>query len=113
MVANLLTNVKEALSGFPVADIHGWTDSLVVLRWLRGGGQYKQFVDNRVRKILAKSEIKWRHVPSEDNPADLASRGGDVQQKELWWNGSEWMGNPKDWPLDIASSPSAGSRAEQ
>ena len=27
--------------------------------------QYKQFVDNRVRKIQAKLEIKWRHVPSE------------------------------------------------
>ena len=70
------------LNGFPVTDMCGWTDSLVVLHWIRGGGQYKQFVENRVRKIQAKPEIKWRHVPTEENPADLASRGGDVQHNE-------------------------------
>jgi hypothetical protein len=82
MVTNFLTNVKEALNGFPVTDICGWTDSLVVLHWIRGRGQYKQFVENRVRKIQAKPEIRWRHVPTEENPADLSSRGGDVQHKE-------------------------------
>ena len=51
----------------------------MVLHWIRGGGQYKQFVENRVRKIQAKPEINLRHVPTEENPADLASRGGDVQ----------------------------------
>ena len=51
-------------------------------------------------------------MPSEDNPADLASRGGDVQQKELLWNGLEWMGNPKDWPPVIASSPFTESQEE-
>ena len=112
MVTNLLTNVKEALNGFPVTDICGWTDSLVVLHWIRGGGQYKQFVENRVRKIQAKPEIKWRHVPTEENPADLASRGGDVQHKELWWNGPEWMANPENWPQDIVSQSSAESQAE-
>jgi hypothetical protein len=39
MVTNLLTNVKDALNVFPVTDICGWTDSLVVLHWIRGGGQ--------------------------------------------------------------------------
>ena len=112
MVTNLLTNVKEALNGFPVTDTCGWTDSLVVLHWIRGGGQYKQFVENRVRKIQAKPEIRWRHVPTEENPADLASRGGDVQHKELWWSGPEWMANPENWPQDIVSQSSAESQAE-
>ena len=112
MVSNLLTNVKEALNGFPVTDICGWTDSLVVLHWIRGGGQYKQFVENRVRKIQAKPEIRWRHLPTGENPADLASRGGDVQHKELWWNGPEWMANPENWPQDIVSQSSAESQAE-
>jgi hypothetical protein len=84
----------------------------VVLHWIRGGGQYKQFVENRVRKIQAKPEINLRHVPTEENPADLASRGGDVQHKELWWNGPEWMANPENRPQDIVSQSSAESQAK-
>ena len=101
MVTNVLANVKDALKGFPVVGLHGWIDSTVVLLWIKGGGQYKQFVENRVRKIQAKSEITWRHVPTEMNPADLASRGGSVEHRELWWNGPEWMANPEHWPQDI------------
>ena len=112
MVANLLTNVKDALSGFPVMSLHGWTDSLVVLHWIKGGGRYKQFVENRVKRIQAKSDIEWRHVRTDENPADLASRGGDVQRKELWWSGPEWMASPEDWPEDIVSQASAESQAE-
>ena len=48
MVANLLVNVRVALEGFPVANLNGWLDSSVALFWISGGGQYKQFVDNRV-----------------------------------------------------------------
>ena len=33
---------------------------------------------NRVRKIREHSDVVWRHVPTQDNPADLASRGGLV-----------------------------------
>ena len=112
MVTNVLANVKDALKGFPVVGLHGWIDSTVVLLWIKGGGQYKQFVENRVRKIQAKSEITWRHVPTEMNPADLASRGGSVEHRELWWNGPEWMANPEHWPQDIVSQPSAESKAE-
>ena len=91
-----------------VMSLHGWTDSLVVLHWIKGGGRYKQFVENRVKRIQAKSE----RIQSHENPADLASRGGDVQRKELWWSGPEWMANPEDWPEDIVSQASAESQAE-
>ncbi|CAB4030269.1 Hypothetical predicted protein [Paramuricea clavata] len=33
-------------------------------------------------------EIEWRYVPTHDNPADLASRGGTVTTP-LWWTGPE------------------------
>ena len=46
-----------------------------------------------MRKIQEK-EINWRHVPTEKNPADVGSRGGDVgrltafdellEKHELW-----------------------------
>ena len=65
-----------------------------------------------VGTIQAKPEIKWRHILTEEILADLASRGGDVQHKELWWNGPERMAKPENWPQDIVSQSSAESQAE-
>ena len=80
MAANLVHNVKKALEGFPVNRVVGWLDSSVALHWIRGNGEYKQFVGNRVRKIQEKSYIEWRHVGTHENPADIASRGGNLDQ---------------------------------
>lgn len=79
MAVNLITNVRDALKVFPVGKLHCWLDSTVALHWIRGGGDYKQFVSNRVGKIQQHSDVKWRHVASQENPADLGSRGGSVQ----------------------------------
>ena len=51
MATNLVDNVKEALQGFPIRSVYGWLDSSVALHWIKGGGNYKQFVGNRVSKI--------------------------------------------------------------
>ena len=90
MAANLVHNVKKALEGFPVNRVVGWLDSSVALYWIRGNGEYKQFVGNRVRKIQEKSYIEWRHVGTHANPADIASRGGNLDQSSnLWWIGPD------------------------
>ena len=105
MTVNLLTNVREALVGFPVSSLTGWLDSSVALYWINGAGDYKQFVGNRVRKIREHDDVEWRHVPTRDNPADLASRGGPVlQENSLWWNGSEWLGDPVRWPPQLVTA---------
>ena len=98
MVTNLLANVKVALDGLPVTELNGWLDSTVALFWINGGGQYKQFVENRVQKIRAQPELTWRHVPTQENPTDLASRGGDVEFSEVWWKGPEWVADCEHWP---------------
>ena len=86
MATNLVRNVKEALTGFPVQNVYGWLDSTVALHWICGGGDYKQFVHNPVQKIKSKEYITWRHVGPQGNPADLGSRGGVVtEDNELWW----------------------------
>ena len=112
MVTNLLANVKVALDGLPVTELNGWLDSTVALFWINGGGQYKQFVENRVQKIHSQPEITWRHVPTQENPADLASRGGDVEFSEVWWKGPEWVADRERWPPQQAIQPSAVSTAE-
>jgi hypothetical protein len=87
MECNLVHNVKQALEGFPVSDVYGWLDSTAALFWLKGGGEYKQFVRNRVQKtyIKEKAYIKWRYVNTKENPEDLCSRGGIVTESTRSW----------------------------
>eukprot|EP00794_Sanderia_malayensis_P011522 gene11522-biopygen9193 len=75
MATSLIDNVKQALKGQPIKSCTGWLDSSVALHWVRGQGSYKQFVHNRVKQIQSQDYITWRHVPTNDNPADIGSRG--------------------------------------
>ena len=113
MAANLVDNVKKALDGFPVTGVTGWLDSTVALCWVKGQGQYKQFVQNRVRKIREKSFIEWRHVPTDQNPADIGSRAGmGSNDKRLWENGPVWLSDKTNWPPNPLITESDESRVE-
>ena len=46
IAANLLATIRSSLPGLPVRSCHGWLDSSVVLYWIKGTGNYKQFVSN-------------------------------------------------------------------
>ena len=98
MATNLLVNVRNALDNIPTPRSYGWTDSTVVLHWIKGNGQYKQFVANRLAKIQLRKEIQWRYVPTNENPADLASRGGPIKSSNLWESGPEWLQEEHRWP---------------
>ena len=89
-----------------------WSDSSVVLHWITGHGEYKQFVANWISKINEHQGVVWHHVPSASNPADLASRGGQVDSAKLWWYGPEWLSNTELWPKDIVTEPTPESNAE-
>lgn len=85
---------------------------MVALHGIRGNGEYKPFVQNRVEKTQAQSEIVWRYVSSEDNPADLASHGASVSGSKLWWNGPKWLTNREEWPSNPLTSASQESEVE-
>lgn len=113
MAANLAANVRTALEGYPVSAVYGWLDSLVALHWIRGGGTYKQFVFNRVRKINEKDFITWRHVGTDLNPADRGSRGCEVNRlTDEWLNGPDWLTDPDKWPASVMTEPNKDSEAE-
>lgn len=89
-----------------------WTDSTVVLHWLRKvPNELKVFVANRVNSIQTRTDVSaWAHVISEQNAADLLSRGMDMRnfiRSELWFNGPKWLMQPQvNWPkskLDLSS----------
>ncbi|XP_075151078.1 uncharacterized protein LOC142225184 [Haematobia irritans] len=83
---------------------HFWTDSTIVLAWLRKPPcSWSTFVGNRVSEILESvGNENWNHVDSESNPADIASRGcspDELKEHHLWWTGPEWLKLPRDrWP---------------
>ena len=113
MAANLIENSRLALKRFKVASFNGWTDSTIVLHWLKVDQSYKQFVSNRIAKIKDKSYIEWRHVPIEKNPADLGSRGCSVNRlSSLWWKGPQWLQNEDDWPKVIETKSSVETEFE-
>ena len=88
-----------------------WTDSSIVLGWLqRSPNTLKTFVANRVAQILdITSTNQWKHIKTEDNPADMGTRGcfpQDLIDKELWWHGPTWLKLPKSrWPVPRTFDP--------
>ena len=112
MAVNLITNVKTALEGFSVSQQHCWLDSSVALHWIGGNGSYKQLVANCVSKIREHTDVKWRYVNTNENPADLASRGGSIKEKDLWWNGLAWLPSTEQWPPNIQTRATPESQAE-
>ncbi|XP_003382269.1 Pao retrotransposon peptidase family protein [Trichinella spiralis] len=110
-VARLKEYVEREL-GLPFNRSTCWSDSTIVLSWIRGDPRrWKPFVANRVQEILSRTEpSQWRHCPTADNPADKLSRGcalDTLREDKLWWNGPAWLKEPNEqWPrLTMALSP--------
>ena len=94
MAANPATNIKAALKDLNIRSMTGWTDSTVVLHWLRKQGNYKVFVETRVKKILIYEFIEWKYVPTKQNPAYIESRGSSIGRLvDLWWKDPTSLSN--------------------
>ncbi len=100
----LARQVNQALK-LEETNIHFWTDSLNVLFWLHSTSKnLKSFVANRVIQILDFSSLdNWHWVPTDQNPADLPSRGlliHELTDLRLWWHGPEFLlQSPEHWPV--------------
>ena len=80
--AELVKLVREALHLPEETPFVCWSDSMIALGWLRGRPErWNVFVSHRVSQIqeLTCAE-NWRHCRSEDNPADLLTRGVFAEQ---------------------------------
>ncbi|KAL7079953.1 hypothetical protein ACQ4LE_000847 [Meloidogyne hapla] len=76
-----------------------WTDSSAVLAWLNSTTEVRDvFVQNRLNSIRSLKNLRVRHLPGADNPADLGSRGiGSLQElssTNIWWKGPTWLSTP-------------------
>jgi len=113
VLAQLAVKVAMAWS-CDVKCFHLWTDSTVVLGWLNSHStRLKTYVANRIQQILEVTDAKqWKYVRTEENPADLVSRG--VKAHELapvskWWYGPVWLSQPTDMWNFVDAPPQDGS----
>ena len=77
ILAQLMHTVKNALrSQRKLNGVKFWLDSKTALSWIQNKSEWKQFVRHRVNEILKLSNKEdWAYCSTEENPADLGSRG--------------------------------------
>ncbi|GFU11728.1 uncharacterized protein TNCV_2611211 [Trichonephila clavipes] len=95
LLSQLLEKVLHSLT-LPIQQIRLWTDSNIELAWIqRSPEQLKTFIGNRIKIIQRLTQnCQWNHVSSNENPADLISRGlnaSDISSKQLWWHGPDFL----------------------
>lgn len=104
-----LTNCTLQEIHLSISEIRIFSDSQAVLHWVKSNSENGTFVDNRCNEIRTKLH-RWvedgipchlHYIPSEQNPADCATRGlnKDQMDKHVWWSGPKFLTlpNPK-WP---------------
>ena len=103
LLVKLICHVRK-LDFLTALPVFAWSDSQIVLNWLRKHPcNWKTFVANRVSYIQTElPSATWAHVPTKENPADLATRGSEaaeLSQSNLWWHGPSWLSQPSEqWP---------------
>uniref|UniRef100_A0A914H9T8 CCHC-type domain-containing protein n=2 Tax=Globodera rostochiensis TaxID=31243 RepID=A0A914H9T8_GLORO len=86
---------------FEDAQVFLWTDSQCSVERLKENKKHDRFVANRIQKIR-EANFSVRHVRTDANPADLASRGTDpisLSASLLWRFGPIWLPKRQSWPV--------------
>ncbi|KRZ04078.1 hypothetical protein T11_4559 [Trichinella zimbabwensis] len=111
MAALLCARLKKYIEKevtLPIQETFCWSDSMVVLAWIRGSSKrWKPFVANRVEEIQSVvSPRQWKYCPTKENPADIPSRGrslDELLEADLWWQGPRWLSQARvNWPREPA-----------
>ena len=101
---------SKAQVEFPIKKVTFWSDSTIVLCWLKKAPHsLRTFESNRVADTQSLGDqVQWKHVKSEDNPADALSRGqlpSEFIKNRLWSAGPDWSVKPEiGWPKSIEPS---------
>lgn len=106
-----LTQCVSRTLGLPIKAATFYSDSTDVLWWIGGKGRdFRPFVENCIGEIQLSTEPSQWHVSTNENSADLCSRGTSAVElagSQLWWNGAEWLMKARnEWPkMQLAESP--------
>ena len=104
LLSKLLLSTMDALA-IPIQDVHAWCDSTITLGWLNTSPQkLKTVISNRVTNTVKRVRCAhWHYVKTDNNPADIASRGQTPKElilNEQWWSRPHWLSlSPDEWPI--------------
>ncbi|VDN00536.1 unnamed protein product, partial [Onchocerca ochengi] len=81
-----------------------WSESTCVLYWITNYTKLlPRLVRSRVDEIRS-SKFNIRYIPSQDNPADIATRGlspSHLRNCKQWWTGPHWLSESESkWPTN-------------
>ena len=102
LAVEIAETIKEEM-GFSYDMFHFYTDSRVILGYIANTTRrFFVYVANRVSRIHAFSGAdRWKHVPTDQNPADLATRSFHARDLP----GSRWILGPSFLREDSQSAP--------
>lgn len=117
LLVKTLLHVKNSIDR-KIDNIFCFSDSKNVLAWIaKVPSSWTVFIANRVSYIQTTlTEARWGYVRSEENPADLNSRGisaEDLQKSNLWWHGPEFLTGSVEFPLLNEFTTDLGKRKSQ
>lgn len=105
MAARMAETLRKELE-IEIQETVYWSDSTVVLCQIRNNEKrFKTFVSHRIGEIMESSDAaEWRWVPTEENPADDATRdlvNADLTPEGRWFNGPQFLTlPPEEWPVE-------------
>ncbi|XP_055622044.1 uncharacterized protein LOC129765659 [Toxorhynchites rutilus septentrionalis] len=83
LLLSRLTEKTIAAIDIEFESVNLWTDSQIVLCWIG-----KPASNAEIQRIT--NSYKWRYIPTQENPADIISRGilpRKILQNPMWWGG--------------------------
>ena len=102
LVATRLTQFVMNAIHLQEPSIFIWSDSQIVLHWVKSQKQLPAFVCHRITEIQSLlPTAEWKYCPTLENPADLLTRGITTEalmSSSLWQNGPAWLTTPNNWP---------------
>ena len=108
--------IAARLTKFVLTTIHAhnppiflWSDSQIVLHWIKSQKPLPAFVRHRITEINSLlPNATWNYCPTAENPADLLSRGTtyeSLMSSSLWQHGPQWLTTPHQWPSSPPTLP--------
>lgn len=76
-----------------------WTDSQIVLSWLKSDKLLPPFVSRRIREIKQSKSLQFRYVPTKLNPSDIGTRVERIDSYNRWLTGPDFLTKyTEQWP---------------
>ena len=97
VAARLKTKILEGID-FEVEETHFWSDSKIVLHYLRDTQRrFNMCVSHRVAEIAPKSDVReWGHIPGTMNVADDCAREKEIHSRKRWIRSPQLLMLPEE-----------------